>query len=403
MPPPPPLSLKARYVFPMLGPPIAGGVVTVVGSRIVAVGRRAPAGPVRDLGDVALVPGLVNAHTHLELSDVPKPLGQPGMPFARWLEEVLRFRSARGPQAPWAAVQQGLAECRRYGTAAVGDIVQAGWTPAMVENAGVHVTAFLELIAPTEARAEALGQKPLEHLRHRQSGDWRAGLCPHAPYTVIGPLRRQAIAWAAEHQAPVAFHLAESQEEIELLRYGRGPLCELLEARGIPSGPLGGGLRPLDFLRELAQAPRTLVIHGNHLDDEELAFLAQRRAAMAVVYCPRTHAWFQREPYPLERMLSMGVRVVLGTDSRASAPDLDMLAEVRHVAAHHPHISPQTALELATVESARALGLEEAFGGLAPGKRAALAAIALPQRRAADPYALVLEGTPGAVELPAGL
>lgn len=394
-----PLSLRARYVFPMLGPPIAGGIVTLVGQRIVSVGRHAE-GRVRDLGDMALVPGLLNAHTHLELSDAPHPLGRPGIAFAQWLEEVIRFRTARDQAAPGAAVKKGLSECRQYGTAAMGDIVQPDWTPQLVENAGVYVTAFLELIAPTESRAAALGQRPLDHLHRGEGGHWRPGLCPHAPYTVVGSLRRQAIAWAAAYRVPLAFHLAESREEIELLCRGAGALCEFLEARGVPSRQFAGGLRPLDFLRELAQAPRTLVIHGNYLDEEEIAFLAERRSTMAVVYCPRTHAWFQHETYPLARMLSAGVRVVLGTDSRASAPDLNMLAEVQHVVAHHPGVSPGRALELATVEAARALGLEEAFGVLAAGRPAALAAIRLPQRQASDPYELLLEGTPGPVDQP---
>ncbi len=400
MPPLSPLGLKARYVFPMLGPPIAGGIVTVAGGTIVAVGRQSSAGRVQDLGDVALIPGFVNAHTHLELSDLPQPLGKPGMPFAQWLGQVMGFRGRRSAGAAATAVEKGLAECRRRGVVAVGDIVQPGWTPALAEKRGVHVTAFLELIAPTEARAAAWGQPPLEHLRGGQSG-WRPGLSPHAPYTVVASLRQRAIAWAATFGVPVAFHLAESQEEIELLRGGRGPLCEFLEAQGIAPGPLAGGMRPLDFLRELAQAPRALVIHGNYLDDDELTFLAGRRATMAVVYCPRTHAWFRHERDPLARMLALGVRVALGTDSRASAPDLDMLAEVRHLVAHHPGISPRTALELATGEAAQALGLEETFGRLAPGRPATMAAVALPGRAAADPYELLLEGTPTAVDLPA--
>jgi len=384
----------------MVGPPIPGGIVTVAGSKIVAVGRRTSAGRVLELGDVALVPGLVNAHTHLELSDVREPLGQPGTPFVQWLGEVMRWRGQRDASAPLAAVEKGLWECRRHGTAAVADIVQPGWTAAVAAGTGVHVTAFLELIAPTEARAAALGEQALAHLRRPRSGHWRPGLAPHAPYTVVATLRRQAIAWAAQYRVPLAFHLAESQEEIELLRRGQGPLCEFLQSRGASSGELKGGLRPLDFLRELAQAPRTLVIHGNYLDEEEMAFLAARRATMATVYCPRTHAWFQHEPYPLARMLSLGVRVALGTDSRASAPDLDMLAEVRHVVAHHPAISPRTALELATVEAARAVGMDDAFGTLTPGKQAAMATIPLPQPEAPDPYELLLEGTPAAVELP---
>lgn len=400
MAPESPLAFKARYVFPMRGPPIPGGIVTVRSGRIVEVGRTSSASRLLDLGDVALVPGWVNAHVHLELSDLARPLGHAGMPFVAWLEEVLRFRGKRGSSAGARAVQQGLAECRRLGTAAVGDIVQPGWTPDLARQAGVHVTAFLELIAPTEARAAALGQQPLAHLRSQESRHWRPGLAPHAPYTAVASLRRQAIAWAMQYRVPLAFHLAESQEEMELLRCGQGPLRQFLQSRGAYSSELRGGTRPLDFLRELAQAPRTLVIHGNYLDDEEMAFLAAKRATMAVVYCPRTHAWFQHEPYPLVRMLSAGVRVALGTDSRASSPDLNMLAEVRHVVLHHPGVSPRTALELATVEAARALGVQDEFGTLAPGKRAALAAIPLSQREAADPCELLWDGLPAPAELP---
>jgi cytosine/adenosine deaminase-related metal-dependent hydrolase len=130
-------------------------------------------------------------------------------------------------------------------------------------------------------------------------------------------------------------------------------------------------------LRSLAAAHRTLVIHGNYLDEEEIAFLAAHREKLSVVYCPRTHDYFEHEPYPLAKMLAAGVRVALGTDSRASSPDLDLLAEMRHVAAHH-QLPPAEVLRLGTLAGAEALGLDHAAGSLRRGKQAAFCVVELP-------------------------
>jgi cytosine/adenosine deaminase-related metal-dependent hydrolase len=132
------------------------------------------------------------------------------------------------------------------------------------------------------------------------------------------------------------------------------------------------------------------VVHGNYLDDEEIEFLA-RQQRMAVVYCPRTHAWFDHARYPLEKLLAADAIVALGTDSRASSPDLSLLAEMRHVARTFPTLDRATILELGTLGGARALGLDSKIGTLEPGKRANLAAIALPDAAAADPHELLLD------------
>jgi len=191
-------------------------------------------------------------------------------------------------------------------------------------------------------------------------------------------------------------HLAESREEIDFLREGRGPLRELLESREAwdpTARPYGS--RPLDELQVLARAHRAVVVHGNYLDDEEIDFLARRRQ-MASVYCPRTHAWFDHKRYPLEKLLAAGATVALGTDSRASSPDLSILAEMRHVAQVFPAVSRATILELGTLGGARALGLDARIGTLEPGKRANLAIVALPEDAAADPYEMLLDAA-GAV------
>ena len=151
------------------------------------------------------------------------------------------------------------------------------------------------------------------------------------------------------------------------------------------------GSTPLDYLRLLARARRALVIHGNYLNDEEIAFLAQQAPRMAVVYCPRTHEWFRHAPYPLEKLLEAGATVALGTDSRASTADLSVLAEMRLVARRHPGIPPAVILRLGTLDGARALGREADVGSLEPGKSANLAVVGLPDGDAADPHRLLLD------------
>jgi cytosine/adenosine deaminase-related metal-dependent hydrolase len=191
---------------------------------------------------------------------------------------------------------------------------------------------------------------------------------------------------------PLAVHLAESYEEMQLLREGAGPLRDLLESRGsFDERAFPGGKRPLDYLRLLARALRALVVHGNYLDDEEIAFLAGNAEKMALVYCPRTHAFFRHDRYPLEKMLAAGVTVALGTDSRASSPDLSLLAEMRFVAKQFPEIDRERVLALGTLDGARALGRANEIGSLEPGKIANLTVVALPDDAVGDPRHLLLE------------
>ncbi len=185
----------------------------------------------------------------------------------------------------------------------------------------------------------------------------RAGLSPHAPYSVHPLLLTKLVGLGAAANVPVAMHLAESREELELLARGSGPFRELLDGLGVWSPEVfGGGRRPLDYLKRLAGAPRVLVIHGNYLDAEEIDYLAARAATSSVVYCPRTHAFFAHERYPLAGMLAREVNVALGTDSRASNPDLSLLAEMRFCAASHSDVPAAAILEMATIRGARALG-----------------------------------------------
>jgi cytosine/adenosine deaminase-related metal-dependent hydrolase len=365
-------------------PPLDGGVVTVAGGRIVAVGENTSGGPARDLGDVALVPGFVNAHTHLKFSNLAQPLGKPGMRFADWIEGVVRWlqnEGAKGPEggSEQAALQQGLAETRRAGVAALGEIALGDW-PADASNAatGLELTVFRELLGLAPERVEPLMAVARAHVTAGNRFGIHPGLSPHAPYTVHPDLLRQACELSASERIPIAMHLAESREELELLESHTGPLVELLSSfNAWRPAELPKGGRPLDNLRALSTAHRTLVIHGNYLNRTEIEFLAAGRQRMSLVYCPRTHAYFGHERYPLVKMLGAGVRVAVGTDSRASNPDLRLFEELRYVAEHHPEVEPAEVLRMGTLAGAEALGVAEEFGSITPGKRAMLAVVEL--------------------------
>lgn len=377
-----PHALQARVVYPVDSPPIEHGVVTIEGSRIVAVAAESRAGVrPRDLGHVVLLPGLVNTHTHLEFSHLQRPLGKPGMQLADWLRQVIVDRQGRA-KSPAETIQVGLRESAACGVSAIGEIATAD-ARAYAGDSSLDLTVLMEVIGFSKSRAESAFAAVSERLATARSSNLgppsSLGLSPHAPYTVSPNLLQRLIELAAKHDLPVAMHLAESAEELAFLADGSGPLQELLDERSMwDDQAVPRGSRPLDYLKMLTGAPRALVIHGNYLDAEEQAFLADHADRMSLVYCPRTHNYFKHEPYPLAEFLAAGVRVALGTDSRASNPDLSVLSEMRHVAHVDSSVAPNTILRLGTLAGAEALGRADSLGSITPGKLAALIAVPLP-------------------------
>jgi aminodeoxyfutalosine deaminase len=388
-------SFTARWVFPVSGPPMAGGCVTIQGERIVAIESRPRADAV-DLGDVAILPGLVNAHTHLEFSHCETLLGHAGISLPEWIRDVVALRRASSGD-PAASIARGVAESWRCGTTTLGEIATSGWTESALATAPFNVVAFYELIGLQSERVAARLEDAEQFVAQaRAAAGWRGGISPHAPYSVHPELVVGLIRMATANQMPVAMHLAESREELELLSSGSGPFRALLEELGAwDPAAIPPGTRPLAYLQLLAEAPRSLVIHGNYLEADALEFLAINSERMSVVYCPRTHAYFGHERYPLTRLLALGASVALGTDSRASNPDLSILAEMRFVAQKFPALAPAEVLRLGTLAGAKALGCDADAGTLAVGKLANLTTVAIPAGEAGDPHELIL-----ATELP---
>jgi cytosine/adenosine deaminase-related metal-dependent hydrolase len=363
-------SLGARWVCSMLGDPLENHWINVnaTDQRVESISKKPAHSRAFYLGEESiLLPATINAHTHLELSQIECPLNIPNRSITDWVAALLAFRrspiynAARG-------IQQAMHRPELLGsTAAVVDIVPPTLPPSILPNGNaspvkelsIRWLSFAELIAWR-------GELVTEKFAHPFS---TFGLSPHAPHTVCLTLLEKAL----EQKMPIAMHLAETQEELQLLRQHTGPLLEMMRRADPDYNPKSVliGKRPMDYLQLLSAAPSTLIIHGNYLDDEELRFLATHRERMSVVYCPRSHAYFRYDAYPLQKMLDYGVRVLLGTDSLASAPDLSLVNEIQFARQHHPTISAETLYRMGTWEGASALNLtQKGLGTLQPGSPA---------------------------------
>jgi aminodeoxyfutalosine deaminase len=381
-----PFAVRARWVFPVAGAPLPGGAVEVAADgRVLALHRR-PSPEAHDLGDVALVPGLVNAHTHLEFSELDEPL-QPSRPFANWLRALLAYRRSRGDSQ--RAIRTGLAESERSGTIALGDIDTRGQPGQYVGPCATHVVAFRELLGldpATVALQLGTAAEFLDHSRGQEGDNVIRGLSPHASFSVHPRLLDGIISLATSRRSPVAIHLAETRAELQLLASGTGELVDLLTEAGIWQGPLyPPGTTPLDLLRRLEALPRVVIAHGNYFGDAELDFLAGR-PNLAVAYCPQTHAFFGHENHPWRELTARGGVVAIGTDGRCSNPDLSIWHELQFLRAKFPDSSAAELLRLGTINGARALGLESRLGTMEPAKSPGLAVIRLGRVGATDAY-----------------
>lgn len=405
------IALKARYIFPVAAEPLPDGIVTIESGRIVAVGQSAAQGaPVIELEEelgiangVAILPGLVNAHTHLEFSDLEKPLGQPGMPFVDWIRTVIAHRAANAdPQQllekKQAAIADGLSEALQSGTTLLGEIATTPFPLEPFQSSPLQGVAFLECLGLDPIRIQSSLQQVDSLLNSSWSSldGWKPGLSPHAPYSTHWDLFARLCLRSNETGVPVATHLAESREEVEFLKTGRGPFRDLLHDLGIWRPELNQATRPFsDYLRRLAVAETSLLVHGNYLGRGEIQLLARTRlrSRVSVVYCPRTHAYFGHDPYPLAEMLHANVNVALGTDSRASNPDLNLLEEMREVARRHANLPGEFILRMGTSGGARALACGDRVGTIEAGKEAHFAVVTLPGGSSNDPYELLFDST----------
>jgi cytosine/adenosine deaminase-related metal-dependent hydrolase len=376
-------TLTARWVFPVAAPPLPGGVVAVAGERIAAVEPHGSRQADLDLGGAAVLPGLVNTHTHLDLSAL-RGLARPTRNFTVWLRQVIDHRRGCSPEQVRGDIRVGLEECVRTGTTLLGDISGDGSSWEALANGPIRAVVFRELLGLTQKRAvQAWADADAWLAGHAATPTCRPGLSPHAPYSA----RWWLFSSTATAGVPAAVHLAESAEESDLLRARRGPFVDFLRDLGVwsPDGLASNVDQVLDLCNGTSPA---LLVHCNYLTPD-----LDVPPTATVVYCPRTHAAFGHPPHPFRDFLDRGVRVALGTDSLASNPDLDLLAEARFLHRLYPDFPGEKLLRMATLSGAEALGWAGETGSLEAGKSADLVVVPLDGPDSGDPHALLFAST----------
>jgi len=399
------IRYHARWVLPISAPPFEDGTVAVARGRIAYVGPRegAPRGADVNLGDALLLPGLVNAHTHLELTAMRGFLED--LDFARW---ILRLNSVKRAvldrDRMLDAARLGLAEGIRNGITTYADTCDSGVALDAMVEAGVRGIMYQEVFGPDPsvcaASLQDLTAKVME-LRARETRLVRVGVSPHAPYTVSDPLYQAVAAYATRERLSIAVHIAESEFERELVEHGEGLFADGLRKRGIAIAPRARSSIALLEKNGVLNA-RALLIHCVRVDARDVATIAGTRSPVA--HCPVSNAKLGHGTSPVLDLLAAGVTVGLGSDSVASNNRMDLLAEGRAAilaqrarAAKHDLLCARDALVLATLGGARALGLDQEVGSLEVGKSADLAAFPLDEctMPVHDPEAAAIFALPG--------
>ena len=380
------IRYHASWIVPINEPPIRDGWVAVDRGLVVARGRRTPnsdSTPEVNLGRVAVMPGLVNAHTHLELSYLRDQV-PPASEFITWVRAVMSARKRRvDPAAPeiTSAIGEAIREAEACGTVVIGDISNTLVTMAPLMGSSLAAVVFYELIRFNAPDPNALVARARLEIEARQPTDRiRASLAAHAPYSVA-PLLLRAIQRALDRQPflPCSVHLAESAEEMQFIEHGTGPWRELLEEVGAWNDAwIPPGVSPVQYLDEAGfLTSRLLAVHGVQMSPADLSRLAA--CGTTLVTCPRSNGHTGAGAPPLEDFYNAGVRVAVGTDSLASSPDLNVFAELATMRALAPSVPAASLLESATREGARALGFDAEYGTIEPGKRARLLAVSVPR------------------------
>jgi cytosine/adenosine deaminase-related metal-dependent hydrolase len=383
------ILVQADWVCPIDRPPLARGWVAVESGRIAALGGPNDTPPddietCRDAGRAAILPGLVNAHTHLELSwlrdQVPRSAS-----FIGWISQLLAARGRRmeqpGDPRMLSAAAAAAREAREAGTIAVGDVSNSLGSIDAIAGAGLLGVVFHELLGFNDVEGSGVARTRDARSGARVRPGVRLSVAPHAPYSVSPELFRAIRTEIDRSEVPItSIHVGESQEELALLADGSGPWPGMLRFIGswrddwVP--PRCGPVEYLDDLGLLDR--RTLVVHGVQLGDASLARLAARGCTL--VTCPRSNQWVGVGVPPIARFYAADVLVAVGTDSLASVEDLNLFAELAEMRWLAPDVPARRLIESATRIGAMALGLDTDLGTLAPGKRADLISVDLPTR-----------------------
>jgi cytosine/adenosine deaminase-related metal-dependent hydrolase len=363
------LRIRAGRVHPITAPSLEDGAVLVdANGRIAAVGPNsrvpAPAGVhALHFADAELMPGLINCHTHLELTHLGGGAKHDEPEFLTWIRRIRELKETTSAAAFYEAAVAGIRDCWARGVTCIAETGSTGAVMRALHDLGGRGIVYQEVFGPDPAQCDASMRElkvAVDQLRRLATSQLRPGVSPHAPYTVSAPLYGAVAQFARLEQLPVAVHVAESKEETVFVRDGAGPFADALRARGIMVQPQH--CSPVAYLVQRAVVQRgTLCVHCVQVDDSDVTLL--RKVGASVAHCPRSNAAHRHGRLPLALLRNAGVPVGLGTDSVVSVGELDLWAE-----AEAAGFTGDGALRMLTIEGARALGWENEIGSLDVGK-----------------------------------
>jgi cytosine/adenosine deaminase-related metal-dependent hydrolase len=371
------MIFRARYVVTMASPPIENGAIATKDGRIIDVGpleevKAANSGELLDLGESVLLPGLINAHCHLDYNCLRGRIAPPDNSFTDWIRAINVEKARLSEQDYINSIQEGFTEAKRFGTVAMANLTGFPDLIAKVKPSP-ETTWFAELI---DVRSPDVPKVHVDRaLDALQSAEY-SGFAPHAPFTASENLYRCCAKVAGERGSPLTTHLAESRDEMEMFRDGAGPLYEFMKGIGRDMRDCGYQTPLARFLCFADVAQPWLIAHLNELTEDDFALLRTARPNLSIVHCPRSHRYFRHTAFPWNRLRRLGLKVSLGTDSLASNDDLSLFTEMREFQKNFPDAEPEEIVKMTTLYPAEALGRSDMLGRLMRGGLAAL--IALP-------------------------
>lgn len=369
-------KIKADWVLPVTSPPIKDGIVLTDGKAIKAVGSskelsKFPYDEIIDCSGKIILPGFVNAHSHLELTSFRGKI-EKGFPFTDWARKVVSIRKDITENEIALAIKDGLDELISSGVTTVGDFSQTGITARILREKGLRGTVFLEFSGfNPELKNERMEQlKELFSALLTPHSTFRIGIAPHAPYSVSPELLKESHNLAQEKRLPLSIHLSEMPEEIDFIKNGSGAMKDLLIDFGVWNDKwIPPQTTPVQYLHNLGILKGTTGIHLNIVTEEDIHILKEN--SMSVVYCPGSNKWFGRNwKYPLREFLNNDINVAIGTDSLSSNEQLNMFYEMRILKENFPDLENDIILKMATVNGAKAIGFEGETGEIAIGRKA---------------------------------
>jgi cytosine/adenosine deaminase-related metal-dependent hydrolase len=360
------MIVRSRIVVTMDGAPIDDGAVAVSGKQIVDVGsfgevRARNSGEVVDLGEQALLPGLINVHCHLDYTCLRGKIPRPKS-FADWIRAINAEKAKLSEEDYVGSINEGFAEAKRFGTTTIANLTAF---PELISRvrAPIRTWWFGEFIDVREKADVDLAAEALQSVE-------RWGLAPHTPFTASSQLYRRC-----EEIAPLLLttHVAESREEMSMFQNAAGPLYEFLKDLGRDMSDCGGNTPLRQFVGSLGDAFLPwILVHLNELAESDFSLLERSAGKFSIAHCPRSHDYFGHSPFEFERLRALGFNVCLGTDSLASNEDLSLFTEMRAFQKEFPNVAPEEVLQMATLNAARALRQEGSLGRIRPGSLADL-------------------------------